>query len=93
MVVLAFLLHDGQTDAGRLAAKQTKQALCALLKHIHMDIGNRYTQFSQTVVNCFLGGFAGEFLNLHQMPTSSALDALRSCCSKYLLKPICSMIA
>ena len=93
VVVLALVVHHGQTHAGGLAAEQAEQALRALLKHIDVNVGNGDAQLSQTVVDGLLRRFAGKFLDSHQMPTSSALAALRSCCSKYLLKQICSTMA
>ena len=93
MVILFFFLHDGQANAGRLAAEQAEQAFGALLDHIHMHVGDGHAQRGQSCVDGFLRGLPREFLAPHQMPTSSALAALRSCCSKYLLKPICSAIA
>ena len=93
MIVLALILHHGQAHTGGLAAEQAEQALRALLKHVHVHVGNGDAQLGQTVVDGLLRRFAGEFLDSHQMPTSSALAALRSCCSKYLLKQICSTMA
>lgn len=51
VVVLALVVHHGQTHAGGLAAEQAKQALRALLKDIDVNVGNGDAQLSQTVVD------------------------------------------
>ena len=83
VVVLLLLLHDGQADARRLAAEQAEQALGALLDHVDMHIGDGHAQRGEAGVNGFLGRLSGEFLTAHQMPTSSAVAALRSWALKY----------
>ena len=50
----------------------------AALDDIDMHISDGYAQRGKAGVNRFLRGFSGKFLAAHQMPTSSAVAALRS---------------
>ena len=93
MIIFLLVVHDGQADTGRLAAKQAEQTLRAFLNNVDVDISDSYTERRKTGVDGFLRRLSGKFLGSHKMPTSSALAALSSCVLKYLFIPSCSKIA